>query len=77
MARFHAHKEMKKTIPNITKRSGVKPADGSFNCNRKQVSIDENTEVILKSIGKGNLSLGIREASRRLVETNNIKPFKD
>lgn len=48
--------------------AGVKPEDDCSPLNRKQVRIDPESEATLSLIGKGNLSLGIREAARRLVE---------
>lgn len=55
--------------------AGVKPEDGCEKLERKQVRIDPETEEILSKIGKGNLSLGIREAARRVVEHKDAKAF--
>lgn len=33
---------------------------------RRYVTLDDDTVKVLKKIGEGNLSLGIREAARRL-----------
>ena len=55
--------------------AGVKPDDGASPLDRKQVRIDPATEAVLSKIGGGNLSLGIREAARRLVELADTKPF--
>ncbi len=55
--------------------AGVKPNDGVSQLDRKQVRIDPESEEILSRVGGGNLSLGIREAARRLVEQKDIKPF--
>lgn len=55
--------------------AGVKADDGCTGLERKQVIIDSETDVILSKIGKGNLSLGMREAARRLVEAGDARPF--
>lgn len=61
-----------------TRRSGagVKPPDGCANLARKQVLLDSDAEALLLSIGNGNLSLGVREAARRLAATGDIEPFQ-
>lgn len=55
--------------------AGVKAEDGCTPLERKQVRIDPRSEAILTKIGKGNLSLGIREAARRVDEVGDTKPF--
>lgn len=55
--------------------AGVKADDGCTNLERKQIMIDANSEAILARIGKGNLSLGIREAARRLADIEYAQPF--
>lgn len=55
--------------------AGVKAEDGCAQLERKQIRIDPQSEAILAKIGKGNLSLGIREAARRLIEAGDAKPF--
>lgn len=55
--------------------AGVKPDDGATSLDRKQVRLDPESEAILSTVGGGNLSLGIREAARRLVEHGDLKPF--
>lgn len=55
--------------------AGVKADDGATQLARKQVRIDPETDALLSKVGAGNLSLGIREAARRLVEHGDIKPF--
>ena len=55
--------------------AGVKPDDGVSPLDRKQIRIDPESEAILSKVGDGNLSLGIREAARRLVEHKDAKPF--
>lgn len=55
--------------------AGVKADDGCTGLTRKQVLIDVDTDAILSRIGKGNLSLGMREAARRLVEAGDTRPF--
>lgn len=37
--------------------------------------LDEDSETILKQIGGGQLSLGVREAARRLVEHADVDAF--
>lgn len=55
--------------------AGVKPDDGVSPLARKQIRLDPDSEAILWKIGGGNLSLGIREAARRLDEHDDIEPF--
>jgi len=54
---------------------GVKAPDGPLKLRRKQICINDDLEAILAAIGGGNLSLGIREAARRLNNSKNMKPF--
>lgn len=54
--------------------AGVKADDGAVTA-RKQVRLDVESEAILLKVGGGNLSLGIREAARRLVEHRDAKEF--
>lgn len=55
--------------------AGVKAEDGCAPLERKQIRIDPESEAILAKIGKGNLSLGIREAARRVAESGDARPF--
>jgi hypothetical protein len=55
--------------------AGVKPEDLCEKLERKQVRLDPETVLILSRIGKKNLSLGIREAARRVVENDDDKVF--
>lgn len=55
--------------------AGVKPDDRVSQLDRKQVRLDPESEAILSRVGGGNLSLGIREAARRLVEQKDTSPF--
>lgn len=55
--------------------AGVKADDGVKNLERKQVSIDAATAAILEMVGGGNLSLGIREAARRIKEHQDAEKF--
>jgi len=64
-------KEKKTRAPG----AGVKADDDCTGLARKQVLIDVDTDAILSKIGKGNLSLGMREAARRLVEAGDTRPF--
>lgn len=62
--------------PKRTRASGagVRPDDGVTHLG-KQIRIDPASEAILAKIGGGNLSLGIREAARRLAEGGQTGPF--
>ncbi len=65
---------------NVQKRkrasgAGVKPEDGASPLSRKQIRLDPESEAILSKIGGGNLSLGIREAARRLDGHGDTSPF--
>lgn len=66
-----------KTKQTRASGAGVKPEDGCSPLDRKQIRIDPESEAILSRIGKGNLSLGIREAARRLEESKDAKPFSE
>lgn len=55
--------------------AGVKADDGVTDLERKQVRLDASTEALLSKVGGGNLSLGIREAARRLIEHADSGPF--
>lgn len=55
--------------------AGVKADDGVTATERKQVRLDAESEAVLAKVGGGNLSLGIREAARRLVENKDTKEF--
>jgi hypothetical protein len=54
--------------------AGVKADDGAVT-ERKQVRLDALSETVLLEVGGGNLSLGIREAARRLLENKDTKEF--
>lgn len=56
---------------------GMKAPDGPITLDRKQAMVDERTEKLLTKIGKGNFSLGVREAARRLKESGDIAPFDE
>lgn len=67
-------------VPIMKKRqrapgAGVKADDGVTDLERKQVRLDPSSIKVLTSIGNGNLSLGVREAARRLSERDAIEPF--
>lgn len=63
--------EKKKRAPG----AGVRPDDNVTSLERKQVRLDPDTEALLATVGGGNLSLGIREAARRLKEHTDLAPF--
>lgn len=54
--------------------AGVKPDDGVHG-ERKQLRLDPATEAIFAKIGAGNVSLGAREAARRLIEHKDVAKF--
>lgn len=54
--------------------AGVKPDDGVHG-ERKQLRLDAPTEAIFSRIGDGNVSLGAREAARRLLEHKDVGKF--
>ena len=56
---------------------GAKADDGVYDTKRKLVLLDPATVAVLSALGRGNLSLGIREAARRLVELGETAPFSD
>lgn len=45
--------------------SGRKTEDNASAVKRRQVTLDQSTIDTLTALGRGNLSLGIREAARR------------
>ncbi|TAL65840.1 MAG: hypothetical protein EPN79_11875 [Burkholderiaceae bacterium] len=55
--------------------AGVKPMDGVGQVARRNVMIDPAGLEILEKIGGGNLSLGVREAARRLQESGDTAKF--
>lgn len=68
--------------PKVTKPArkrapggGGKADDGVCDPERKLVLVDPATVAVLTAVGGGNLSLGIREAARRLVELGDTVPF--
>lgn len=56
-------------------KRGAKAIDGQVDNTRRQLKIDDSTYELMKEIGGGNASLGIREAGRRLIEHKDIGPF--
>lgn len=54
---------------------GLKADDGVTNPERKLVRVDPDSLAVLTQVGNGNLSLGIREAARRLVEHGDLAAF--
>lgn len=55
--------------------AGIKAKDGAKDVERRQVMVDPDSLAVLEKIGGGNLSLGVREAARRLVETGDTRAF--
>lgn len=54
---------------------GVKAADGVTDVVRMGVMVDPTNIELLKRIGDGNFSLGVREAARRLKESGDTAKF--
>lgn len=57
--------------------AGVKARDTASPLTRHQVLLDSDSETVFLRIGNSNLSLGIREAARRLVQQGNTEPFEN
>lgn len=55
--------------------AGVKATDGITVAERRNVMIDPQGLAVFERIGDGNLSLGVREAARRLKESGDIAKF--
>ncbi|MYM92663.1 hypothetical protein [Duganella vulcania] len=55
--------------------AGVKADDGAKPLMRKQINIDAETFALLTAVGGDQLSLGVREAARRLAEHADLAPF--
>lgn len=51
---------------------GRKPADGATGIKRRNVSIDDASAEILRKLGDGDLSLGIRLAAARIRGTKTV-----
>lgn len=49
---------------------GRKPADGATGLHRRNISLDDARAEILRTIGDGDLSLGIRRAADWVAEKN-------
>lgn len=54
---------------------GIKTTDGATAVERRNVMIDPTGLKLLEWIGDGNLSLGVREAARRLKESGDTAKF--
>ncbi|MGP1691112.1 MAG: hypothetical protein ACTS6O_01270 [Giesbergeria sp.] len=55
--------------------AGVKAADGVQDGKRYNVMLDPDSVELFLHIGKGQLSLGAREAARRLAEAGDVRVF--
>jgi hypothetical protein len=55
--------------------AGVKADDGVLDTERSQVRLDPESKTLAAKIGKGNVSLGLREALRRVEEAGDTRPF--
>lgn len=65
---------LKPPAPPPPLKRGVKQLDGVATT-RRQVHIDEASATTLLKVGGGNLSLGIREAARRVRAAKLDKAF--
>ena len=68
---------MEEKIRKRAPGAGVKSADGVTDVERRNVMIDPPGAAILEKIGGGNLSLGVREAARRLKESGDTAKFSE
>ncbi|WP_087863725.1 hypothetical protein [Comamonas thiooxydans] len=57
--------------------AGVKAADGVQDGKRYNVMLDPDSVALFMHIGKGALSLGAREAARRLAEAGDVRQFSE
>ena len=57
--------------------AGVKAADGVQDGKRYNVMLDPASVALFMHIGKGALSLGAREAARRLAEAGDVRQFSE
>lgn len=54
---------------------GVQAQDGPIDLERKNLTLDSRAIEVFKKIGGGEMSLGAREAARRLAEHGLTEPF--
>lgn len=66
---------MTDTVRKRAPGAGVKAKDGIAEGARHNVMIDAANLEILKNIGLGSFSLGVREAARRLQESGDVGAF--
>ena len=64
-------REIKRRAPG----GGMKAVDGVQGAKRHNVMLDEASLSIMLKIGDGNLSVGVREAARRLKESGDTGAF--
>ncbi len=57
--------------------AGVKAADGVKDVSRFNLMLDPDSVELFLKIGKGALSLGAREAARRLIESGDVRVFSE
>lgn len=57
--------------------AGRKVRDGQVDTRRHEVMLDAASAAVLIAVGGGNLSLGVREATRRIVESGDTAPFSE
>lgn len=82
LVKWIGQQALKRTFTSLADETGV--VEGTIRnifrdyineLERRQVMLDENSETILKQIGGGQPSLGVREAARRLAEHGDIEKF--
>lgn len=59
---------LKSTHGGAGRGQGVKAADGATGLKRINVSLDPPSIDVLRTLGDGELSLGIRRAAKRIAE---------
>ena len=67
--------EMEEKIRRRAPGAGKPTTDGVTEVDRRNVMIDPSGLEVLEKIGGGNLSLGVREAARRLKESGDTAKF--
>lgn len=67
--------EVEEKIRKRAPGAGIKAKDSATAVERCNVMLDTPSLEVLSKIGDGNLSLGVREAARRLKETGDTAKF--
>ena len=66
---------MEKQIRKRAPGAGVKAPDGVTGTERRNVMFDAESLALFEKIGAGNVSLGLREGARRLIESGDTAKF--